>query len=666
MRVRTASRLVTIGCGLLSALLNWLALVAGTRLLEQPPLELPERITYLDLDTPDAGVLPEDLEPVPTPQPEPQPKRKQPKPRLPEPVEPALETPKPKETPEPEQPPQPEPPKEKHDFVLEQLKMVEQLDKFDEQQAPEDANYLSNINRDVREQTRAKLSNLIEDAEREQAKQLEPSTDPELGTASEARIAQQREQKSELAREAPKERPSPKDARPQQNDPKPQSLLSMRDLAPREHREAMTKQEALASEAEDGSLQRARKEQASLTQRQRQAHTDRSDPKYRFRLSGKQLDALFGKDVDAQRNILSQQMSKQKGIWSRQREHWQSPLENMVPEVRVGNQTALRSRKHPFARYIAFMHREIHDLWAWGFLDQLDARARNHPLNDYGLWSRVEIVLNEDGSIDKVRTVRFSGNTAFDSAAREIVHAAGPFPNPPREIRSGNGKIYIHWAFHRDERACGTFGATPFVLDNAGEGDRPNPNVEVRGTTSEASANNGRRLAQQLQPASGREGPVPATESSVGPAGVPGNTTSAQEPPNGAPGNSEPEPREVDPAVGRTANAWLLAIARHDIERALGVSGIPFGAGDTVLARTRQELRELLQAFTDEIREAKHAPSPVQVFTAAGLRRAYGSVPSGVQEGEGRAYGVTRVGGDTLILLLEKRFGSWRVVGISR
>ena len=24
----------------------------------------------------------------------------------------------------------------------------------------------------------------------------------------------------------------------------------------------------------------------------------------------------------------------------------------------------------------------------------------------------------------------------------------------PREIRSGNGKIYIHWSFHRDERQC--------------------------------------------------------------------------------------------------------------------------------------------------------------------------------------------------------------------
>ena len=27
-------------------------------------------------------------------------------------------------------------------------------------------------------------------------------------------------------------------------------------------------------------------------------------------------------------------------------------------------------------------------------------------------------------------------------------------PDPPREIRSANGKIYVHWHFHRDERQC--------------------------------------------------------------------------------------------------------------------------------------------------------------------------------------------------------------------
>ena len=93
---------------------------------------------------------------------------------------------------------------------------------------------------------------------------------------------------------------------------------------------------------------------------------------------------------------------------------------------------------------------------------------------------------------------RSSGNTAFDGAAREIVHAAGPYPNPPKSILSGNGKVYMHWTFHRDNRACGTFGAQPFILDNAGEGDRPDPRREVR-----PGKGGGERLARRSPKGSG-------------------------------------------------------------------------------------------------------------------------------------------------------------------
>src|SRR5690606_24947811 len=221
-------------------------------------------------------------------------------------------------------------------------------------------------------------------------------------------------------------------------------------------------------------------------------------PAYRFKLKHQDMEALFGRDIDAQKQAESKAQSKTKGVWADQRARFQSPLENMVPEVQVGNQTALRSRKHPFARFIAQMHRKIHDAWAWGFLEQLDMRGGNHPLNDHELWTRVEIVLHRDGSIDKVTTVRHSGTSSFDAAAREVIWSSGPYPHPPAEILSGNGKVYIHWAFHRDNRACGTFGAQPFILDNAGQGDRPDPNVAV--SMGRGGESVGRRLQRGASP----------------------------------------------------------------------------------------------------------------------------------------------------------------------
>jgi TonB family protein len=349
----------------------------------------------------------------------------------------------------------------------------------------------------------------------------------------------------------------------------------------------------------------------------------------------------------------------------------------MVPEVKVGNQTALRSRKHPFARFIAQMHRDIHDAWAWGFLEQLDTTGRQHPLNDYELWTRVEIVLNRDGTIDKVTTVRHSGKIAFDSAAREIVHAAGPFPDPPREILSGNGKIYIHWAFHRDERACGTFGAQPFILDNAGAGDRPDPGIEVRGGRSEAETL-GRRLQRKPKAPAVAAGPARPSGGDDGHAHGEGDGHEGHNHGEGetkpAAGTGDGSTAEVKPdAEGsvddadakKIANEWLHYMSKGEVDRTLARSSLPFAAGETVAARTREELRDVLGTMIEEAKAAGR-PKAAKLYTAAGLRKVFGSVPSGVQEGGGKLYALTKVGADYVILVLEKKFGTWRVVGVTR
>jgi hypothetical protein len=197
----------------------------------------------------------------------PEPEPEKPRPKLKEkdkekPKELPLEPePEPEKPPEPEQPkpepePEPEKPQEKIDFELQQLKMVEQMEDKDEKDAPDDAHYLSNINRDVTEETRSEVSNLHKDADKAKASQSEPSKDPEKGHADENKIAELKEQKSQLAQQAPKVKVSPVEQRPEQNDPKPKSLLSMRDLPKREHSAEMLKNEAQASEAAAASWRR--------------------------------------------------------------------------------------------------------------------------------------------------------------------------------------------------------------------------------------------------------------------------------------------------------------------------------------------------------------------------------------------------------------------------
>lgn len=626
----------------------------------------------------------EDRDPLKDLLPEPEPEKEKPRPKpkdrekpLPQP-EPEPEKEKPPE-PEKEKPPEPEQPQqEKVDFELQNMKMVEQLEEKDEKEVPKDVHYLSNINRDVTEETRSEISNLQKDADKAKASQTEPSKDPDKGHADDNKIAELKEQKSRLAQEAPKVKVSPVEQRPEQNDPKPKTLLSMRELPKREHSEEMLKNEAQANEAAVGELAPDRTSRAAMVTQNRtqQGANPTKDKQLKFRLSKNDLDALFGRDIEAQKAIISQRESKKKGIWEEQRERYQSPLENMVPEVRPGNQTALRSRKHPFAAFIATMHRTIHDKWAYNFLEQLDTMGRGHPLNKPDLWTRVEIVLLGDGTIDKVRTVRYSGNNQFDVAAKEVVFNSAPYPTPPREILSPNGKVYIHWAFHRDERACGTFGAEPFILDNTGQGERPDPNRAVRPTSSESEAMGSRRLARQLGPAAGPEGPAPPPHNhppgeghNHPPPGEGGGGGGGGGNENGAPPAAGSEEggeysSTADPAAAKAADVWLKSFAAADAAKLASRSSLPFYVGDRIVARTREELTGVLTAMIEEARGG--SPGAATVHTAAGLRKLFGSVPSGVMEGLGRNYAVTKIGGEVFIVLLEKHFGTWKVVGVAR
>lgn len=160
------------------------------------------------------------------------------------------------------------------------------------------------------------------------------------------------------------------------------------------------------------------------------------------------------------------------------------PNVETAPPSRPGSDPS-SDMHHCVPSFVEAMHRPLHRGWADGFLRRLGALPPDDPLNDPTLWTRVEIVLSRDGDIVSATTVRRSGSTAFDGAALEVVLAAGPFPVAPSNLLSGDGKVYLHWAFHRDQRECGAFGATPFVLE-------PPDGVEARRTPAPADEATGR------------------------------------------------------------------------------------------------------------------------------------------------------------------------------
>jgi len=286
------------------------------------------------------------------------------------------------------------------------------------------------------------------------------------------KIAEMEDQKSKAGRQAPENPPrvEPESLQPEQQRAKQSPVLSLRETAPRGHE--------ITPETVDPSLPH---DPAGLLARARSKSAFRDDDggkashgqRVKLALSGHDYEYMFGTQAKADRQLSQKEMSTHMGrSVARRMAQVRSSLENFIPDVKPGTKTVLNARRAPFAAFIARVHRQIHKYWGFGALEDWDSLPASSPFNNDALATMLEIVLNQDGTVGKITVVKASGYVAYDAAAIDAVFAAGPFPEPPQEILSSNGKVYFHWNFARDGRACGTEGVEYYILDLS-KGERP-------------------------------------------------------------------------------------------------------------------------------------------------------------------------------------------------
>jgi hypothetical protein len=128
-------------------------------------------------------------------------------------------------------------------------------------------------------------------------------------------------------------------------------------------------------------------------------------------------------------------------------------------------QQPLGEARIPFAHYLNLVHTRVHPFFADGFLASLDALPASDPRNAPGLATMLAFVIDgRTGGLDSVEVTRTSGVPGFDSGALDSMKRAFPTSPPAPATWSSNGKVHVHWEFHRGPEACGTWNARPFKL----------------------------------------------------------------------------------------------------------------------------------------------------------------------------------------------------------
>jgi hypothetical protein len=381
------------------------------------------------------------------------------------------------------------------------------------EESPDNAQFVAEHANRVQEQTVARQRNLVrDDAEPAPGEPQEPSEASEPGNANEDRIEQMEDQEGSDQRD-----PTPEESEQQRPDRAPDTPLppvargdGTREGEPGEPSrgrggqrsgEAERSQEREGSRATDAEdmitvndgFGELRVPRADSTQARGDGEQDRNEAAAgrrggararrgrrgeglglggagpNQRVAWSKLQELYGRErlAEEREAYVEERRSRRRGGNGRQKrwKKFRAAIENYVPNVKPGNQTALNAAASPFAGYISDIHRRIHPEFAGRFIANLPTYDTS-PFADRSLKTKLEIILNRDGSVHRVGVVETSGFLPFDYGAFASIMRGQPYPEAPTSILSGDGRVYLHWGFYRNRRQCGTFNAEPYILPN--------------------------------------------------------------------------------------------------------------------------------------------------------------------------------------------------------
>lgn len=119
-----------------------------------------------------------------------------------------------------------------------------------------------------------------------------------------------------------------------------------------------------------------------------------------------------------------------------------------LSNVAEGAGTVLNTREFQYFSYYQRIKDLLRQYWRPTVEKKL-YKIWNHGKNvsEPELVTRIQVTLDEGGTIQRVARVASSGFGEIDDAAEEAFRQAAPFPNPPKGMVDGDGFVRINWDF---------------------------------------------------------------------------------------------------------------------------------------------------------------------------------------------------------------------------
>jgi TonB family protein len=125
---------------------------------------------------------------------------------------------------------------------------------------------------------------------------------------------------------------------------------------------------------------------------------------------------------------------------------------NYLKDVAEGERTLLNQKRSRYWTFWDRMTRQVRREWS-----PIGELKKRDPFgNVYGVglfYTRVDMVLNGDGTVRKLHVAKSSGLDFLDDEAIRALNAAAPFPNPPEGLKDEDGLIHIRFGFAMDVQA---------------------------------------------------------------------------------------------------------------------------------------------------------------------------------------------------------------------